>query len=74
MPKQASARSAVARARANAELIDEVRSILKDTRLEVLGHLDDAAGGLCCGKTGTVAMVRIEKGRPPERRARKTRT
>jgi hypothetical protein len=73
MTKRPTAGSTVERARANSLLIEQLRDILKDTPLDVVGHLDDAAGGLCCGKTGTVALVYIEKGRPPDRPARATR-
>ncbi len=55
----------VARAKLNAELVEEVRGLLKGTQLEVLGQLDSQA--LCCGN-GTVAIVKIDRGgRPPDR-------
>jgi hypothetical protein len=43
-------------------LVDEVRTLLKDHKqLEVIGHIDSAA--TCC-RNGTVAIVKIDKGRP----------
>jgi hypothetical protein len=42
-------------------LVKELASYLADTPTEVLGHL--AVPAYCCGN-GTVALVKIDKGRP----------
>jgi hypothetical protein len=47
------------------KLVKELQTLLKGNKgIEVLGHLGVAAN--CCGN-GTVALVRIDKGRPPSK-------
>jgi hypothetical protein len=44
------------------KLVAEVRQLLQNQKeLEVIGHIDSAA--VCC-RNGTVAIVKIDKGRP----------
>jgi hypothetical protein len=53
----------------NKKLIADLRKLVKDLPIEVLGHVDAAA--LCCG-SGTVALVKVDKASDPApRTARK---
>lgn len=46
----------------NHQLVEEVRDLLKNHKqLEVIGHIDSVA--TCC-RSGTVAIVKIDTGRP----------
>ncbi|MCM3900564.1 MAG: hypothetical protein ND866_02550 [Pyrinomonadaceae bacterium] len=46
-------------------LVKELQTLLKENKgVEVLGHL--AVPAYCCGN-GTVALVKIDKGRPPSK-------
>jgi hypothetical protein len=45
----------------NEELVSHLKSLVKNLPVEVLGHIE--APALCCG-SGTVALVRVEKGDP----------
>jgi Mn-containing catalase len=51
----------VERAEITHALVNEVRRMLKDVPVEVLGHIESVAE--CCSG-GTVALVKIDKGDP----------
>jgi len=55
----------------NERLVKELKVLLKDLPLDVLGHLE--APALCCG-SGTVAIVKIDKGDPARRAPAKTKS
>jgi hypothetical protein len=42
-------------------LVAELKKMVKDLPIEVLGHIE--APALCCGN-GTVAVVKVDKGDP----------
>lgn len=47
------------------KLVNDLRRMLKDQPgVDVVGHV--AVPAWCCGN-GTVALVKIEKGRPPDK-------
>jgi hypothetical protein len=48
-------------AKNNKKLVADLRKMVKDLPIEVLGHVDAAA--LCC-RSGTVALVKVDKGDP----------
>lgn len=54
----------------NARLVKELKTLVKDLPIDVLGHLE--APALCC-RAGTVAIVKIDKGDPAPKVAAKTR-
>ena len=45
----------------NKKIVADLRKMVKDLPIEVLGHVDAAA--LCC-RSGTVALVKVDKGDP----------
>jgi hypothetical protein len=48
------------------KLVKELQTMLKGQKgIDVLGHL--AVPSYCCGN-GTVALVKIDRGRPPEKK------
>lgn len=48
-------------AKNNKKLVADLKKMVKDLPIEVLGHVDAAA--LCC-RSGTVALVKVDKGDP----------
>ena len=48
-------------AKNNKKLVADLKRLVKDLPIEVLGHVD--APALCCS-SGTVAIVKIDKGDP----------
>ena len=54
----------------NARLVKELKTLVKDLPINVLGHLE--APALCC-RAGTVAIVKIDKGDPAPKTAAKAR-
>jgi hypothetical protein len=54
----------------NARLVKELKTLVKDLPINVLGHVE--APALCC-RAGTVAVVKIDKGDPAPRVAKASR-
>jgi hypothetical protein len=52
----------------NERLVKELKVLVKDLPVDVLGHLE--APALCC-RAGTVAIVKIDKGDPAPKPAAK---
>jgi len=49
------------RTQINNEVLDHLRSLVKNLPIEVLGHIE--APALCCSG-GTVALVKVDRGDP----------
>jgi hypothetical protein len=60
----------MATAQTNKKLIADLRKLVKDLPIEVLGHVD--ASALCC-RSGTVALVKVDKGDPAPLAAKKAK-
>jgi hypothetical protein len=54
----------------NKRLVRQLKGMLKDVPVEVLGHVEST---FACCDNGTVALVKIDKGRPASRPAAKSR-
>ena len=56
--------------RVNQRLVRRIQGMLKDVPVEVIGHIESTFA--CCGN-GTVALVKIDEGKPAPKSQRTTK-
>lgn len=64
MPSAKSSQTAAQRSIVNDRLMKELKQLVKELPIDVLGHIDIPAW--CC-RNGTVAIVKIDRGDPAPR-------